>query len=169
MKKLMVFYKTFLVCVTCIPILIGCQISDRQNDLSAGKAEVSTRADDCQDCGSDCCCFIQLDGDDAASVLFCGTLDGASACEETSSCGTLTGGGQLIILSVGTPRKLFCGELNGSFYIRNWSTTDEVDVIISCQAEDGTPQTIMVHLEVSPGPGHEFFYSIDSECELDDC
>ena len=87
----------------------------------------------------------------------------------SSGCGSISGGGQLITLSVGTPRKLFCAGLNSSFRIRNFSTTDEADIIISCQAEDGTPQTIMVHLATAFNTGYEFYYSTNGDCELDDC
>lgn len=146
MKKLWVYFRAILAAGAFAPFLLGCNISDRQTSNDIPNAEVSTRADDCEDCGNDCCCFIELDGDDAASIHFCGTTDGASACMETE-CGGMLGGGQLINLSLGTPRKLFCNEISGSFRIMNWSTTDDADIIISCQAEDGTPQTIMIHLD----------------------
>ncbi|HLF64282.1 MAG TPA: hypothetical protein VI603_11040 [Saprospiraceae bacterium] len=168
MKLLWIHFKALVAAGTFIPLLLGCHLSDKQTSLNIPDAEVSTRADDCSDCGSDCCCFIELDGDDAASIHFCGTTDGAGACMH-SECGGITGGSQLITLSVGTPRKLFCEALNSSFRIKNWSTTDEADIIISCQAEDGTPQTIMVHLNVAGTPGDTFFYSTNGDCELDDC
>ncbi|HLF65417.1 MAG TPA: hypothetical protein VI603_16750 [Saprospiraceae bacterium] len=165
MKYLTIPVKTLLATVTSVLVLFGCHLTDKQTDLNTSNAKVSTRADDCDEC-SNCCCFVELDGDDAASLLFCGTEDGASACSETSSnCGSISGGGQLITLSVGTPRKLFCMGTHTFFRIQNFSSTDEADFIVSCQAEDGTPQTLSIHLGVYP---EKVFISNDGDCEVDD-
>ena len=125
---------------------------------------ITSRADDCNDCGTDCCCFVELDGSTSASLLFCGTSDGASACNEPNDCNGFSGGGQLITLSTTTPRKLFCMGLNAPFRIQNVGTED-VDIIVSCQNDSGLPQTIMINL----GPGNKAFISTDGNCEVDDC
>jgi len=164
MKNLKISIRVVLATFVWALLFSGCHLTDKQADLNNSNAKVSTRADDCDEC-SNCCCFVELDGDDAASLLFCGTEDGASACSESPSCGSFSGGGQLITLSVGTPRKLFCMGLNAPFRIQNFSATDEADIIVSCQAEDGTPQTIMIHLD----PLEKVFITSNGSCEVEEC
>jgi hypothetical protein len=163
MKHHKIFMKLIFFLPALFFILTGCHLNDKQTDLDRGTDKVSTRADDCEDCGSDCCCFVELDGVSSASLLFCGTLDGASACSE-SNCFGITGGGQLITLSTGTPRKLFCMGMNAPFRIWNVGT-NAVDIIVSCTTESGIPQTIMIHLD----PDEKAFISTDGDCEVDEC
>jgi hypothetical protein len=164
MKTSIVFTRFSIPFVTLLLFFSACYLNDKDAALSDDSAKVSTRADDCSDCDDDCCCFVELDGSTtSASLLFCGTLDGASVCSEPN-CFGIMGGGQLITLSTGTPRKLFCMGLNSPFRIWNFGTND-VDIIVSCTTESGLPQTIMIHLDA----GDKAFISTDGDCEVDEC
>lgn len=160
---------------TCLSMAMGIAFAIlpasgcRESTSLLPEGKVAVRADDCSDCDSNCCCFVELDGTTTAATLrFCGTLDGASACS-SMNCNGITGGGQFITLNTSTPRKLFCMGFSSPFFIENWSSTDEVDIVISCQAESGIPQTIPIHLETNGNPGSIVFFDTDNFCQLDGC
>jgi hypothetical protein len=143
---------------------VGC--NDSQTHLIDNK--ILFRADDCSDCGN-CCCYIELDGTSTAATLqFCRTEDGASACTGMYTCGNMNGGGQVIVLSSTTPRKLFCMGLTSPFRIINLSQFP-VDLEISCQAESGLPQTLQFTLDMAGTPGATRVFDTNNVCAVSDC
>ncbi len=172
MKAQRVFYPFLLVCIVCTLMILSCQKRDYKTDsLRSGDVSVLSRADDCDDCGSDCCCYVELyNNDNSATIKFCGTSDGASACSGTGGCGTVNGGGQVITLSTTNPRHLFCVGLSTPFWVMNFSTTDPTDLTISCQATSGLPQVIHIHLdELYSGGTEQVFIQTDAHCEVSEC
>lgn len=164
MKKKSFFVWVVPALLSGIILVIGCHLNEKQSALSDDAAVISARADDCGDCGTDCCCFVELDGSTSASLLFCGTSDGASACNEPDDCGGFSTGGQLITLNTTTPRKLFCMIKTNPFRIQNVGM-NAVDIIVSCTTESGIPQTIMIHLEST----QKAYIGTDGDCEVGPC
>jgi hypothetical protein len=138
-------------------------------DIKAGSqfsnTEVKTRSATCNDC-EDCCCYVQLDEDDAAVLQLCGTANGASACSGVDSCGvgTFFGGGQFLTLSSGSPKAIFCMDNTGPFWIKNHSMSDGADFFLNCDDDSGP--AISIHL--APG-AIQYFQTTTSGCELLDC
>jgi hypothetical protein len=154
---------TFIV--MSIFLVYACQKQDFKADHQFSNTEIKTRSTTCNDC-EDCCCYVQLDEDDAAILQFCGTANGASACSGVDSCdaGSFLGGGQVLSLSTGNPKQIFCMDNDGPFWIKNFSMSDDADFTLNCDEDSGPALTI--HLE--PG-ATQYFQTTSSGCELEDC
>ena len=124
---------------------------------------------DCQECPDDdeCCCYVELNGSDEAFLQFCGTSDGGGSCSGDPVCGLLspTNGGQTINLDNFNPRQKFCMLQGYPFWITNSSTTDDVDIIISCQGDLTNPQEIMIHLD----PLETVYIETNGSCQVGEC
>ena len=161
-----------MVCIACVLALLACQkFNSKTNDLSINNDNVAFRSDDCDDCGDDCCCYVELYHEDAATLQFCGTSDGASACSGGNICGsgTFSGGGQMISLTTINNRHVFCMGLSSPFWVKNLSTTDDADLTISCTLDSGTPQTIQIHLDASGAGTDQIYIETDADCEVSEC
>jgi hypothetical protein len=109
---------------------------------------------------------VALDDDDDASLHLCGTEDGTLMCFGSDICGTApVNGGQIISLDVNNERQVFCMFENGALKITNTSSTDDADIIITCQEDSGLPQLVPIHLE----PLSTVYYTPDDTCELALC
>lgn len=113
----------------------------------------------------DCCCFVELDNDSAASLHICGTTDGAGACSATQgSCvGSISGGGQFISLSTGNPKQIFCMDVGTAIRILNTSGSDNAGIRVGCNvvSTQAIPYTIT--------PGNIAKANTDGDCVLTDC
>jgi hypothetical protein len=151
----------------CLLILTSCHELDSGIDSSSTGNDRITLRQDCDDC--DCHCFVELKNDNAASLALCGTCEGPSAgCMGDNTClfGTFSGDGHTISLSSTlNPRYDFCEEINTGFWIQNTSSTDTANVVISCTAQSGLPQTITIQLI----PNERKYINADGECEVSEC
>ena len=86
--------------------------------------------------------------------------------DNTCLSGTFSGGGHTISLTSSiNPRYSFCEDLSSPFWIMNTSSTDTANVVISCTADSGTPQTIVLQLI----PLQRVYIETDGDCEVNQC
>jgi hypothetical protein len=147
--------------------LLSCQKTDSgMNGLTVQNDKVVPRQD-CSNC--DCSCFVELKDDNAASLELCGTCEGPTAgCtgEDVCPSGPFSGNGHTISLTSSlNPRYSFCEEFDSGFWIKNTSTTDVANIVISCTANSGTPQTITLSLN----PTTMVYIGTDGDCEVFEC
>lgn len=160
-----------LTCMTCMSLFQACEdsISRKSYTVYEGEPSILLRSG-CEECPDmdECCCYVELNGDNNATLQFCGTSDGGGTCTGTTVCGLISpsGGGQSITLnSFSNPRQHFCMLEGYPFWIYNASTTDDADITISCQGDITNPQEINIHLE----PGERFYYETDGSCLISGC
>ena len=156
-----------ITCMACLLLPMACEkVHFKTSDPKKNENGIVFRGDECEMlCDDDCCCFVELDGDDATTLQLCGTSNGVSFCSGDQTCGTApSDGSQVLVLSTMTPKKLFC-MLDGDapFWIKNLSTTDDADIIMDCIFDSETP--IEIHLE----PEETMYFETVSDCEVDPC
>ncbi len=132
-------------------------------------AALSNRSD-CDLCPEDeeCCCGAWLQpGSSGAFLQICGTTNGMSACmgAATGNCPSFSGGGLIIELTLTEPRQPFCVGENSPFYIRNLSGTSTALIIITCQADLISSDTMWLQI-----PPNEFRYiGTNNACAMGPC
>jgi hypothetical protein len=156
-------FHIILLCLAGFALTIGCEKAILQQDQS-----ISSRGD-CDECpeNDECCCAISLQAtDDEAFLLICGSTSGFSTCYKpgTTGCDAFNGVTYTITL-FDDDRLPFCALISGPFWIKNTSTTDDAEVIITCQNGETTPQTIQVDL----GPTEERYFENNGSCEIGPC
>ncbi len=148
-------FLNIMLCMISMLLLVACtQESDtRINTQNANDNTPLTTRGDCDDCPGDdeCCCAVWLQpGATSATLQFCGTSNGLSAClgAATGNCPSFTGGGLFRDLDTDEPRKTFCVGENSPFYVRNLSATLTANIIITCQSDQTAPDTMW--LQIAP-------------------
>lgn len=161
------FFSTALAYTICLIAFFSCQETDSVRNALLDESVKVTPRQDCSNC--DCSCFVELKSGSAASLELCGTCEGPVAgCMGDATCGTsFNGNGHTISLtSTLNPRYNFCEDLDsGGFWIKNTSSTDIANIVVSCTATSGTPQTITLTLN----PMTMVYIGTDGDCEVFQC
>jgi hypothetical protein len=157
-----------LFCMLLMPSCDNALFKTEDSIKLDGTVKVRTDCEDCDDT-NECCCFIELDTDTAANLHLCGTSDGLSACQgDEDICDLIgpAGGGQFVLLtSALNRRQAFCMYEDHALRIKNTSTTDGADIIISCQNGSMLPQFLQFSI-----PAQDSVYvKVNEGCELEGC
>lgn len=136
------------------------QVADNKPILSRGN---------CQDCQPDdeCCCRVALDGSSSGTLYICGIIGGTDMCQAFSAdcfSSSFTNGAEDFSLSTSSSLFDFCMFEGGIFYIWNKGSSS-VNLIITCQRGETTPQQIQIQI---PANGRVYFET-DSNCDLTEC
>ena len=141
------------------------------NNFAEGNKISQRQITDCDDCGEDCCCGIELvTASGSYPFRICGTSSETGTCGPVTppipcSSSSISGGGASFTLTAGTPKFPFCMLTGTSFYIQNLSTVN-VSVWITCQDDVVFPQRVQVTI---PANGGFVFIDVDGSCEVGEC
>lgn len=150
-----------------LALLMACQKQEFSNNDNKQNGAVVTTRSECEPCDTmdDCCCFVQLGDDDAATIRICGTTDGMAACSgSTGPCNSgISGGGQTISLNSTTPIKVFCMNAQSGLRIVNTSDSDNAGIRVGCNGTTALPITYNI------APQDSVKAETNMSCELSDC
>ena len=149
-------------------LLLACQKQEHSaNLLRASDDRVEARSDECDDCVTqqDCCCWVELNDDDAATIQLCGTTSGDSECS-ISNNGNCSGSvdGTLEVVSLGTFQSghVFCMDQATAIRIINLSPSDDAGIRVSCS-------TSALPIQYDISPQDSVFAETNISCVLSDC
>ena len=152
--------------------LTSCDVNDLQKQVTTANDEIISPRGDCDDCPDedDCCCYVTLNnGDNSASLFFCGTSDGGVVnCSSLPCVATsYTNKGHTITLTTPFNFKYnFCVLENTEFFFLNTHATDVADIKVSCQRGQSTPQEYAFQLAANGGRA---YLLTNGTCVVSEC
>lgn len=154
--------------IACTVLLPSCQKQElevKQSPIS--NDPVTTRAE-CDPCDNlnDCCCFVQLNNDNVATIHICGTTDGVGACSGSAgpNCiGAMSGGGQNITLNSFNQKQIFCMDASSAIRIINTSGSDNAGIKVGCNTISVQP------IQYTITPQDSVKANTNASCVLSDC
>lgn len=155
----------FAITTGVLPLfmLISCHQEDY---LKAPNGSIATRQDCDTDCpnANECCCFVELNNDNVATIALCGTTTGSACLGSQGSCDNApSGGGQSITLNGLNPKQIFCMDPESALRIINTSTTDNAGIRFGCNTTSVSPLTIIL------SPQDSVKAQTNIGCELGGC
>jgi hypothetical protein len=156
------FLFPILLCTICIILFPACQQQESGlNDFTKDDPAISSRSE-CDPCGDDCCCGVELDDDTNAVLQICGTTSGGTTCVTVSgNCfGQIDGTLETIFLNNSNPKHVFCMKEFNALRIINQSLSDNAKIRIGCNT------VAFVALEFDIAPQDSIKLDALTDCEL---
>jgi len=157
------------ICCLMMIFATSCEKADIQKSLPKDDSQITSRADNCDNCpAEDCCCRVILTSGTSAPLYFCGTTNPEWSTNECSilleNCPDISGYYWLETLDyLFNPDEFFCVAENSSFMIGIGNGS--VSLTLTCQYGQSLPQT----LNISLSNGQKLYYTVDENCELSEC
>jgi|SRR5690606_2567499 len=164
--------KPNILFIAVLVILTGCGPAESNNLQDTARPDrLLQLRNDCEACDLEdgCCCGVWLQpGAVEAEIAICASTPGLTDCigGGVGNCPSFSGRSYGSMLqSMSNPKLSFCNITEGPFWSYNLSGTSDALVIITCQDELSTPDTIWVQL----APNERRFIGSNTDCELDPC
>jgi hypothetical protein len=159
-------FHIIMLCLAGIALFAACDKATLQSDSQS----LQSRGD-CDECPAlnECCCGVWLQPfEQTADLIFCGTSNGLDNCsgDAVGNCESFSGGGQQIQLHyINNPKDPFCMIQGEAFWVYNNEPSGVVNIIITCQNNLTTPDTI--HLQIPAGQRR--YVGTNNSCEVGLC